>query len=92
MARLARLFCAIALVLTVGLAAAAPDGVTPAVAQEQDALATPPADIQTPPDKIETSEGIDWSLLGLLGVGGLAGLIPRRTRIVTPTDRSSGTG
>lgn len=90
MAILARLFCAIAIALTVGLAAL--DGATPAVAQEQDALATPPADIQTPPDRIETGEGLDWSWLGLLGVGGLAGLIPRRTRIVTPADHRPGTG
>jgi hypothetical protein len=60
MTKLARLFCAMAIVLTVGLAAAAaPDGAMPAVAQEQDALATPQADIQTPPDKVETGEGLD---------------------------------
>jgi hypothetical protein len=70
MNRLVRLVCGIALALTMGLMVAPHDGVQMTLAQE-DGLGTPVADIETPPDKIETSDPLPWGLLVILAVVGI---------------------
>jgi hypothetical protein len=71
MNRLIRLMCGIAVALTMGLMIAPPSGDHVTLAQDQgqeDGLGTPPADIETPPDKIETSDPLPWGVLLIVGV------------------------
>ncbi len=67
MNRLIRLMCVLAVAFTMGLMVMPDVGVQITAAQE-DGLGTPVADIETPPDKIETSDPLPWGLLAIVAV------------------------
>ena len=100
MNRLIRLLCVIGIAWTMVLVAAPQVGVQVAHAQEseqEDGLGTPPADIETPPDQIETSDSLPWGWIIALIVAAIvvAVVLWRFTRgserrIEPPDDDRSG--